>query len=146
MALYRNRRRIGMTSPTENRRVRTIYLTDKHMVLGHPDPPHEPGCECLRCGDFRGDLARDWVDMAERAQAMSDVELVVPGLKFRRPLRPGQSVRDRRVDAARTRIRHFEVGDDQLDWVLIGIETTICDRRGRPYPGAAYRAQGRLAM
>lgn len=131
-------------SRPENARVREIYLKEKarwlldHYPVAELTGGNPAGCKCRRCGKFRGDLAREWVAVAEKAN------LYVPGTEARKPLRPGETEHDRRVDAARTRIRNFEKGTDQRGWVVTGIETTICDRRGMSYPGAAYSTQERL--
>jgi hypothetical protein len=144
--LYEPKRENRLTSPTENRRVRQLYWHEKVRMLGGFDHPmgHGGRGTCSDCKRFRGQLAADWVDLAERAQSMTDVELVVPGLEFRRPLRPGETITERRVDAARTRIREFEAGANQGEWVLIGLETTIAERNGLAFPGGAYRSQRRL--
>jgi hypothetical protein len=122
-------------SPTDNQRVRLIYQEEKTTVLAGE---HPVGCKCRGCGKFRGDLARAWVAVAVTAG------LKVPGAEARQPLRAGETELHRRVDAARARIRQFEAGQDQFDWVLVGIETTIADRRGLAYPPGAYQQQSRL--
>lgn len=128
-----------LASPSENQRVYEIYQEEKLRRVGPGHPMgHGKGGTCSTCGDFRGDFARDWVQVAIKAG------LRVPGEKARKPLREDETELERRVDAARTRIRHFERGDRQYDWVLIGIETTIADRNGMAYPGRAYQTQERL--
>jgi hypothetical protein len=133
--LWEPTRTSDRTSPGENRRVRELYLVEKARILGRV---HSPGHKCRKCGDFRGDLARDWVKVAEKAG------LRVPGAEARRPLREGETEEERRVDAARTRIRQLEAGLDQMEWVLVGIEATIADRLGFAYPAGAYQTQGTL--
>lgn len=128
-------------SPTENARVRMLYLVEKIAWLGEK---HPLGCKCRRCGEFRGELARAWVATVIKNETSTDVHLTMPGADARKPLREGETQLDRRVDAARTRIRQFEKGQNQFGWVTTGIETTIAERRGRSYPAGAYRSQRRL--
>ena len=117
-------------------RVRGLYLQARQRAYGGTE--HLSGCSCRACGRFRGDLARDWVRVAEEAG------LHVPGQDERTPLREGETSHGRRVDAARTRIRQFEMGQPQAEWVLCGLETTLADRAGLAYPPCAYETQGTL--
>jgi hypothetical protein len=114
-----------------------MYLAEREHVVGSR---HVIGCKCRPCGRFRGELARDWVRVAEQQG------LHQPGQDAREPLREGESEEYRRVDAARTRIRQFEAGQAQSEWVLVGLETAIADRHGMAYPAAAYVTQGTLPV
>lgn len=122
-------------SRRESERVRRLYWEEKTRLLGWE---HPAGHRCEECGAFRGQLARDWVSLCYRTGYHS------PGQDVRRPLREGETELERRVDAARTRLRQFEAGQAQAEWVLVGIEGTICDRRGLALPGRMYVVQGAL--
>ena len=122
-------------SRAENHRVRGLYMAERTRVI---EADHPVGCKCRPCGRFRGQLARDWVAVAEKAH------LHVPGQDQRTPLEEGETTEHRRVDAAMTRIRQFEAGEAQSAWVLVGLETTLADRHGLAYPPAAYVTQGTL--
>src|SRR5215472_12596905 len=78
--LYEGKRRRRLSSGTENHRVRSIYWQEKMLVTGDGHPMgHGGDGTCKACGDFRGDLARDWIAMVEKARTLSDVDLRMPG-------------------------------------------------------------------
>lgn len=80
--------------------------------------------EASNDGKARGQIAVEWVAWAERTGAR------VPGAEQKTPLRDGESVASRRVDAARTHIRNVWAGHSRGDWALEGIEDTILAGRG----------------
>jgi hypothetical protein len=51
---------------------------------------------------------------------------------------------ERKIDAARTPMRHFFAGADLPDWQLLLVECVLCDIKGMALPGAAYQVQARL--
>jgi hypothetical protein len=122
-------------SDPESQRVLELYVEARIRNYG---PDHVAGHKCAHCGRWRGWFAQEWVHVARQAG------LHEPGQDARTPLREGQTELDRRVDAARTRLRQFEAGQPQNAWVLCGIETTLADMVGMAYPPCAYEVQGTL--
>jgi len=125
-----------LASPNDNTRVRNMYLEEKlRRVLGE----HELGCDCDECATFRGGFVTEWVMVAAK------LGLTVPGTEARTPLRDEtDSWDERKVDAARSRLRQFEAGRNEFRWVLVGIECVICERLGMALPPDAYQVQGVL--
>ena len=121
-----------LASRAENERVREML---REELLRRAEAEHSHSARPL--GAARGDFAVDWVALAQK------LGLKQPG-DPRTPLREGETREERRVDAARTRLRQFLAGHREQDWVLVGIEATICDRRGFALPGKAYQTQQQL--
>lgn len=119
-------------SEPENARVRALLLED--LAARMEANPR------LTWGQARGLFARDWVALALQ------LGLRPPAAQLRSPLREGETLHERRVDAARTRLRQFMEGHAELGWALVGIESVIMDRRGMALPGGAYATQQRLGV
>lgn len=146
------------TDVRENARVRDLFILEKirWMTENTDDPKTHPvghggggdthRDSCKVCRAWRVALAEEWVAVAEKNQGSSDVELLVPGCVGKHQKQQTQYVDEhaRRVDAAYTRVRELEAAKLCSDWVLVGIETTIADRRGLSYPAGAYNSQHRL--
>lgn len=119
-------------SSSENTRVRELLQAELQRMVDADPRPWGPE---QRWGHARGTFAREWVGLAEQ------LGIHVPGQDQRTPLRDNETAHGRRVDAARTRIRQFLAGHSEQDWVLAGIESTVCDRRGMAPPPSALRQQ-----
>ena len=116
----------ALASRPENDRVRELLAAELEHLC--------PGDE----GKARGIFAKRWVALAHQLGLKS------PGADQRARLRPGQTKRQREEEAARTRLRQIREGHLEFDWVLVGIEATINDRKGLALPGKAYETQERL--
>ena len=125
-----------LNSIRETRRVLELYLAARYIAIGEVHPADHKKCDL--CTKWRREFAREWVGVAHAAG------LHEPGQDARTPLREGETEAYRREDAAQTRIRQFEAGQPQNEWVLCGIETTLAHRAGMAYPPCAYRTQGKL--
>lgn len=135
--LYRGQRPHGQRySRTENIRVRAVLQAHlEHIVTTWVTPEGErPPTATVRWGRARGSFATDWVALCLREGMRA------PG----NPRKVQHAKQDPREDAARTTLRQFLEGADKPDWVLVGIEATICDRRGQALPARAYERQGQL--
>jgi hypothetical protein len=110
-----------LQSSNENTRVRE--LLDAHL-----DTRVREGLEPNR-GSARGAFARDWVQVCDK-------------LGLRGPAQ-GRDL-EHRIDAGRTPQRHLLAGRLMPEWVLLGIECTICERKGLALPGKAYEVQQTL--
>lgn len=135
--LYQPPRRTGRGyNRADNLRVRALlqaHLEEKLVA----DPVYmRTGNQPAAWGRARGALARDWVALC-RHEGMA---LQLPG----KPRKVHHAKADPHEDAARTALRQFMEGTDMPDWVLVGIEATICDRRGMALPRGAYMRQGRI--
>lgn len=94
-------------------------------------------------GKARARFAADWVALSLREPGVT-----TPGST--RGKRPGTHKTDRTKlelweDAAKTPLRQLLEGTDIAEWLLVGIEATICHRTGQPLPAGARHYQGRLA-
>lgn len=139
MTLYEDDRLKMKASLRETNRIREFYLKHRALETGEV---HPQGHECKNCKRWRAELAEAWPPLAEK------LGLPVPGANGK-PLHltKYETEEERRRDCARTRIRHFEQGPmAQHEWVIIGIEATICDRVGLALPGRAYQEQQRLDL
>lgn len=132
---------VQKASPRENERVRTLlegeltrWVNQEEARVGE----HQSREDMF--GHARKQLARDWVELSKR------LGLKVPGVPARAPLAPGESAVEKQVDAAHTRIRQFQAGRNEQDWVLVGIESVVCDRRGLALPSKAYQTQRALPI
>ena len=85
-------------------------------------------------------LAREWASLAQREGQR------VPGGELRTPMRRGETLEQRRADAASTRIRNVWAGHPEHEWALLGIEATILAGRGQQLPAAWYQQQQKLSV
>jgi len=125
-----------LASPGENARVRALYIEERDKMAAERADGWAPS-EADR-SHARGQLAREWVDLAKRE----------PGVKMpaeeRRSRSSARTPLQHQVDAAEKHIRWLDAGELLSNWQLTGIEATICARRGWPLPPAAYQAQESL--
>lgn len=142
--LYRDpRRQPKLASPSENERVIGLLheeieaAVQAHVIGGDPDEADY--------GHARGNLARDWVELARHEGWR------VPGEEQRaqaRRLEDGtpdpEDVYRRNVSAAEACIRNLLEGRYYSDWQLSGIESAIARRHGRPFPPSAYQQQEKM--
>lgn len=128
-------------STQENERVRRMLQEHLEKQVRPSRDVHVSDEDLERLWGFaRGGFAVSWVDLCAK------LGLKGPGEDRRAPLRPGENARQRQVDAARTRLRQFLEGHQEQEWVLVGIESTICELRGMALPGKAYQVQQKLSV
>lgn len=120
-----------LVSVRRNEEVRAWYL--KHLA----ERAEQAGGGPDAFGHERKEFARAWVRLA------SELGLKKPGEDRRTPL-AGEDPLERQYDAAHTRLRQFQEGHNEFNWVLAGIESVLCDRAGLALPGDAYNTQQRL--
>ena len=126
--------KLALASVPENERVRALLEDELVLSVGTLGPD---GVAENEWGRARGDFVRDWVALCEK------LGIKGPGDSARAPL--GQHTREgRRIRAGHTRLEQFLEGHLEYEWVLCGIEATICERRGLALPGCAYQVQERL--
>jgi hypothetical protein len=87
-------------------------------------------------GKARGALAADWVETC-RLQGLQH-----PGEQARTGAPDYDEAVRKQVDAAKTRLRQFLAGRNELGWVLDGLEATLDIRAGRT--PRQYDVQGSL--
>ncbi len=129
----------ALASIPENERVRALYLAELEVAARYigleqgPVAPPEWAYERAR-----SDFAREWVELGRK------LGLRTPGEAQRARAKPGANISKRHADAAATRLRNFQEGEDLYDWMLVGIESVVRDRHGYALPPGAYQTQGRL--
>lgn len=123
----------ALASVPKNDRVRAMLEEELEKVV--PRPPGGPTKNDW--GHARGQFVRDWVALCAK------LGIKGPGDERRAPL-GDFTLEERQLRAAHTRVEQFLEGHLEYDWVLVGIESTICDRRGLALPPEAYQTQEKL--
>lgn len=129
-----------LASREENDRVRALFKKELDRNVLDDD---RDASDAKKYGDARARFAEDWVNLSTRLglKVPGDPRTPVSENDRRRP-----SVLSRRTDSAETSLRHFTAGKNLSGWMLTGIESVICDRRGFALPGKAYQVQQSIPM
>lgn len=126
---------VAYGSVAETYRVQQLLLEEVERRLTE--------ASAVNAHDARGQIAQEWVRLAEKEGQK------VPGIPLRSPLEdadPMDTLEHRKRDAAGASIRHLWAGARSSEWVLVGIEATICAARGMALPGKWYETQATLDL
>jgi hypothetical protein len=133
----------------ENARVRALYrqhvcttaeMPDATLALC-PDLQWVPGNGVVKkTKRARGEFNVAMWELARKEQLIFFGETQPSARDVSSP----RDARQRKLDAARTPMRHFFMGVDLPHWQLVLVEATLCDLAGMALPGSAYERQAAL--
>lgn len=138
VVLYQPPRKRGARYDTEDN-IRVRSKVQAHLETRVAKLQSEGRSARVAWRTARGLFVRDW-------EALCTAEgWPAPGSTSRQRTHSGRrTAQDRRVDAGRTALRQFLEGKDMPDWLLVGMEATVCSRTGQALPGAWYHGQRQL--
>lgn len=134
MSVDPSNKSVRLASIPENTRVRELVREEieRNVAADTRDRKNKQGLA------FR-DFAEDWIHIARKNG------LRVPGAKTKQVRVNYRTDEEHRVNSAATIVRNFLRHESNLStWMLVGMETVICDRHGKAYPPGAYQVQHTL--
>lgn len=125
---------VRLASIPENTRVRDMVrdVIEQDVAAVPFDRKNKEGVAYRKFGE-------DWIRVAREAG------LPVPGSKTKIRRVNYRDDYEHHVNSAATIVRNFLRHESNLSsWMLVGMETVICDRKGMAYPPGAYQTQQRI--